>query len=306
MKAPRFIHRIIAWLKNIVLPGFDGITMYEVSRFFFKGLYQGALTMRASAVAFNFFLALFPFILFLFTVIPYIPIEGFQEMLFATLEDILPVSTFETVRGTAEDIIMRPRGGLLSAGFVMALFFSTSGLNSLIGAFNQTAHQLETRSFLKQQLISLVLVLILSGMAIIATGLLISGNALVHYLAGWLKLNNGLEILILHFTKFLIVVILFFFSISFLYFLGPSSKHKFRFISAGSTLSTLLIILLSLGFNFYISNFSKYNTLYGSIGTLIIVMMWIYLISLIIIIGFELNASIKVLQKKAPAKKKDK
>ena len=306
MKAPRFIHRIIAWLKNIILPGFDGITMYEVSRFFFKGLYQGALTMRASAVAFNFFLALFPFILFLFTVIPYIPIEGFQEMLFATLEDILPVSTFETVRGTAEDIIMRPRGGLLSAGFVMALFFSTSGLNSLIGAFNQTAHQLETRSFLKQQLISLVLVLILSGMAIIATGLLISGNALVHYLAGWLKLNNGLEILILHFTKFLIVVILFFFSISFLYFLGPSSKHKFRFISAGSTLSTLLIILLSLGFNFYISNFSKYNTLYGSIGTLIIVMMWIYLISLIIIIGFELNASIKVLQKKAPAKKKDK
>ncbi len=306
MKAPRFIHRIIAWLKNIVLPGFDGITMYEVSWFFFKGLYQGALTMRASAVAFNFFLALFPFILFLFTVIPYIPIEGFQEMLFATLEDILPVSTFETVRGTAEDIIMRPRGGLLSAGFVMALFFSTSGLNSLIGAFNQTAHQLETRSFLKQQLISLVLVLILSGMAIIATGLLISGNALVHYLAGWLKLNNGLEILILHFTKFLIVVILFFFSISFLYFLGPSSKHKFRFISAGSTLSTLLIILLSLAFNFYISNFSKYNTLYGSIGTLIIVMMWIYLISLIIIIGFELNASIKVLQKKTPAKKKDK
>ncbi len=306
MKAPRFIHRIIAWLKNIVLPGFDGITMYEVSRFFFKGLYQGALTMRASAVAFNFFLALFPFILFLFTVIPYIPIEGFQEMLFATLEDILPVSTFETVKGTAEDIIMRPRGGLLSAGFVMALFFSTSGLNSLIGAFNQTAHQLETRSFLKQQLISLVLVLILSGMAIIATGLLISGNALVHYLAGWLKLNNGLEILILHFTKFLIVVILFFFSISFLYFLGPSSKHKFRFISAGSTLSTLLIILLSLAFNFYISNFSKYNTLYGSIGTLIIVMMWIYLISLIIIIGFELNASIKVLQKKTPAKKKDK
>jgi len=298
MKTPKIIHIIVRLLKRIVLPGFDGVSMYQILSFFFKGIYEGALNMRASAVAFNFFLALFPSIIFLFTIIPYIPIEGFHEMLFATLQDILPVSTYEEVRITAEDIILRPRGGLLSLGFILALFFSTSGINSLMEAFNQTFHSIEVRSFFKQQFISLVLVLILSSMVIIGIGLLITGDTLIHYLIEAGSFDNGVEILSLQISKFLVVIILFFFSISFLYYLGPSRKQHFRFISAGSTLSTLLIILLSLGFNYYIGNFSRYNTLYGSIGTLIIVMLWIYFVSFVILIGFELNASISVLKQK--------
>ncbi len=296
MKTPHFILKIIHLLKRIVLPGFDGVSMYEILSFFFKGIYEGSLNMRASAVAFNFFLALFPSIIFLFTIIPYIPIDGFQQMLFATLQDILPVSTFEAVKTTAEDIILQPRGGLLSLGFVLALFFSTSGINSLIEAFNQTYHEIEVRSYFKQQLISLILVLILSSMVIFGIGLLISGDALIRYLIELGSFTSGAEVLALQASKFLIVIILFFFTISFLYYMGPSRKQHFRFISAGATLSTLLIILLSLAFNYYISNFSRYNTLYGSIGTLIIVMLWIYFIAFVIIIGFELNASISVLK----------
>lgn len=298
MKTPRYILKLISLLKRIVLPGFDGVSMYEILSFFFKGIYEGSLNMRASAVAFNFFLALFPSIIFLFTIIPYIPIDGFHEMLFAILQDILPVSTYEAVKTTAEDIILQPRGGLLSLGFVLALFFSTSGINSLMEAFNRTYHSIEVRSFFKQQFISLVLVLILSSMVIIGIGLLISGDSLIRYIVNAGSFDSGVEILALQISKFLIVTILFFFSISFLYYLGPSRKQHFRFISAGSTLSTLLIILLSLGFNYYIGNFSRYNTLYGSIGTLIIVMLWIYFVSFVILIGFELNASISVLKNK--------
>ncbi len=142
------------------------------------------------------------------------------------------------------------------------------------------------------------MVLILSSLVIIGIGLLIYGDELIHYIAKAAPLNSGVEVLALQISKFIIVVIIFFLAISFLYYLGPSRKQRFRFISAGSTLSTLLIILLSLGFNYYISNFSRYNTLYGSIGTLIIVMLWIYFVSFVILLGFELNASISVLKHK--------
>ncbi len=296
MQKQKLIDRFINFLKSIVIPGFDGVSMYEVLVFFFKGLWKGALTLRASAVAFNFFLALFPSIIFMFTIIPYIPIEGFQEMLFSSLQDVLPNSTYEAVKNTAEDIITKRQGGLLSLGFVLALFFSTTGVNSLIEAFNQTYHSIEESSFFKQQLTSLILVLILSSIVIIGVVLLISGNELIGYIVGLGWIDSTVEIIAIKIIKFIIVVILFFFAISFLYYLGPSRKQKFRFISAGSTLSTLLIILLSLGFNYYIDNFSRYNTLYGSIGTLIIVMLWIYFVSLVILIGFELNASISVLK----------
>lgn len=298
MKTPKFILKIVSLLKKIVLPGFDGVSMYEILSFFFKGIYEGKLSMRASAVAFNFFLALFPSIIFLFTIIPYIPINGFHEMLFATLQDILPVSTYEAVETTAEDIILRPRGGLLSLGFVLALYFSTSGISSLIDAFNQTYHGIVPRTFVKQQMISLILVLILSSMVLVGIGILISGDTLIRYIVEAGSYTNSAEVLALKTSKFLIVIILFFLTISFLYYLGPSRKQKFRFISAGATLSTLLIILLSIGFNYYISNFSSYNTLYGSIGTLIIVMMWIYFVAIVILIGFELNVSLKGVSRK--------
>jgi membrane protein len=293
MKIPPIITQFTKLLKRIVIPGFDGVSMYEILAFFFKGIWEGALTMRASAVAFNFFLALFPSLIFLFTIIPYIPIEGFHDMLFETLQDVLPNTTYNAVKSTAEDIITKPQGGLLSLGFILALFFSTTGVNSLIEAFNQTYHNIEKRSFFKQQLISLILVLILSSLVIVGIGLLIFGNVFIDFIVRHAWIDTTFELISIQIIKFLIVIIIFFFAISFLYYLGPSRKQKFRFISAGSTLSTLLIILLSLGFNYYIDNFSRYNTLYGSIGTLIIVMLWIYFIAMVIIIGFELNASIK-------------
>lgn len=290
-------------LQKIVIPGFDGVSIYEVLNFFFKGLLKGALTMRASAVAFNFFLALFPTIIFFFTIIPYLPIPNFHEVVFDLLKDILPNSTYETVYETVDNILTQPQGGLLSIGFVLALFFSTTGVISLIEAFNQTYHSIQTRSFLKQYLIALILVIIISCLVLIGISLMIGGGIFIDYLQGKEWINTGFQTFMLQFIKWFIIVCIFFFAISFFYYLGPSRRQRFRFISAGSTLSTLLIIILSIGFNYYIDNFSRYNTLYGSIGTLIIVMLWIYFVAIVILIGFELNASISVLKNMPNAKK---
>ena len=138
-------YRTIKASKKIVLPGFEGLSLYIVSKFFFQGLKNGSLNMRASSLAFNFFLAIFPAIIFLFTLIPYIPIENFQDYLFNLLQNLLPESAFEMVEETIVDIIKKPRSGLLSIGFFSALYFASNGFNSMINSFNETYHEIETK-----------------------------------------------------------------------------------------------------------------------------------------------------------------
>ena len=279
--------------KRLKVPGFDGLSLYDVTMFFLKGLWQGSITTRAAALSFTFFLALFPAIIFFFTLIPYIPIEGFQDTLLVMLQNILPKAAYENALTTIIDIVKRQHGSLLSFGFIAALYFSTSGISAIMNAFNESVHIKETRTVFKQKLISILLVLILSVLTVIAIGLIISGSALLKYLMeeGYLRSDFTYHALMI--GKWIIAIALFFFVISFLYYLAPSKHSRFRFISAGSTLATILFIVTSIGFNFYISHFAKYNKLYGSIGALIIILVWIYINAIVILIGFELNASLR-------------
>ena len=285
--------RFLKSTKRIVIPGFDHMPLYDVASFFFKGIWKGAITTRASALSFTFFLALFPTIIFFFTLIPYIPIEGFQDTLLALFKSILPKDTYSAAIGTLEDIIKIEHGNLLSIGILASLYFSTNGVSAIMLAFNNSIHVNETRSYIKQKIIALLLVLILSTLIIIAITLIITGSWFLKYLLNNHYIESEFTFYALTIIKWIIVCSLFFFIVSFLYYLAPAKRERFRFISAGSTLATLLFILSSVGFNFYISNFSQYNKLYGSIGTLIIILMWIYIISIVLLIGFELNASIK-------------
>ena len=283
---------LTALSKKIVLPGFDGIPLYDVAVFFVKGLSKGYITSRASAISYNFFLAIFPSLIFFFTVIPFIPINNFQQSLLDIIHDFLPDSAYTTVHATLEDIITRPRGGLLSLGFVLSLYFSTNGINSLMQAFNNTFHSIETRSAIKQRVISILLVVIISFLLVIAIGLITFGNWLFSLLLPYHIIASKFYFTAIVLSKWLVSIAMLFFAISFIYYFAPAKRHHFRFISAGSSLATLLIIATTLGFNFYVNNFSKYNALYGSIGTLLIVLLWIYCISFSLLIGFELNASI--------------
>jgi len=279
--------------KRIILPGFDDMPLYDVAKFFFQGIFQGYITARASSIAFSFFLAIFPMVIVFFTLIPFIPIDNFQEILLSFIENILPEQTKDIIRQTLVDIIERPRSGLLSLTFVLAIVFATNGFDSIIGAFNTTYHTIETRSWIKQKLISTLLFFIISVIIIISIAMITTGSYFLKFLVEQHILTSSITFYLLESVKWLILIAMFFFTISFIYYLAPAKASKFRFISAGSSLATLLSVIASLGFNYYVQNFSSYNALYGSIGTLLIILIWIYFNAIILLIGFELNASIQ-------------
>lgn len=278
--------------KRIILPGFDNLPLYDVIRFFWIAIHKGALTTRASSLAFNFFLAIFPGIIFMFTLIPYIPIDNLNQEIFNVLREILPHNAFQATKDTVEDILQRQRGGLLSLGFILAMFFATNGVLAMIKAFNSSFYSVETRKPLMMRLVALSLVIILTFLLLIAVGSIVFSSILMTTLVSKGYLEADIIFYLIEIGRWIITLALLFFGFSFIYYLGPSKKKEYRFISAGSTLATMLTILTSLGFAFYVNNWGQYNKLYGSIGTLMVIMIWIYLNSLVLLIGFELNASI--------------
>lgn len=284
--------RIIRKAKKITFPGFDGMPLYNVMVFFWRSIIDGALTTRASAISFSFFMALFPAIIFLFTLIPYIPLKNFQTELFLLIRDIVPANAFLAIEETVQDILTQQRGGLLSLGFFMALIFSTNGLASMMSAFDASLHTFERRTWIGQYIIALVLMVILALLITLAIGLITFGQYLINHLAENNYLNGQFLFYTLVVAKWLVIMLLLFIANSFLYYLAPAKKTKWRFFSAGSTLATILSVFTFFGFSYYINRFGQYNKLYGSIGTLLVIMLLIYFLSLILLVGFELNASI--------------
>ena len=285
------IHFLIQLSKKIKLNSFYNLSLYDILFFFYKGVKQGAITTRASSLAFNFFLAFFPSIIVLFTLIPYIPIVDLQETLMELITTILPPHTNEIAFSTIYDIINNPRSGLLSIGFVLTIFFATNGVNSLIEAFNSSYHINESRSIIQQRLLSLGITFLLSCILMITILLIMFSKTVVNYLiSAEIIENKSIEYIL--FGKWMVIIIMLFVGISIIYHFGPTIKKKFQLFTPGSIISTCLIIVTSSFFNYYISNFAEYNKVYGSIGTLIIILLWMYINSIILLIGFELNASI--------------
>lgn len=283
---------VVSKAKRVTFPGLDGMAVYDVMVFFWRSIVDGALTTRASAIAFSFFVALFPAIIFLFTLIPYIPIENFQTELFLLMRDMVPEGAFNAIEETVKDILTRQRGGLLSLGFFMALIFSTNGFASIMTAFDASLHSFERRTWVGQRLIALLLLAIMSVLLTITIALITSGQLFINYLVSRDILKDHFTIYTLTVGKWIVILLLIFVANSFLYWLAPAKRTKWRFISAGGTLSTVLSIATFLGFSYYINHFGQYNKLYGSIGTLLVILLLMYLVSMILLIGFELNASI--------------
>lgn len=289
------ILQIRNWSQRITLPLFEGLSIYDVTRFFLHGIIEGSVTSRAGSVAYSFFMALFPGIIFFFTLIPFFPVESLEQEIFSVLERILPPDTWEVSRETITDILRNRRSGLLSFGFLLALIFSTNGINALITNFSQTVHDIEIRPWWKQLLVSLGLTLVISINFIIGIIIIIFSSDVLNAVLHFFHLDQ-VSSLAVEITRFALLLALVFMGIVLLYNYGPSRTRRWRFFSPGAILATFLILISSLGFSFYISNFSQYNKLYGSIGTLIVILLWIYINALVLIIGFELNASISQLK----------
>ncbi|HEY6161400.1 MAG TPA: YihY/virulence factor BrkB family protein [Bacteroidia bacterium] len=278
-----FVSAFIELTKRITVPGFQKLPLHDVGLFFFKGLKHGALVTRATSVAYYFFMTLFPSVIFLFTLIPYVPIKNFQVVLFEQLQKVMPGYAFKTAEDTIVEIITKPHSGLLSVGFLLTLWFSTNGFSALISAFNQTYHSMETRSWWQTRMISIALVIITTLIIILGVGLIVLTEKYPGHGFWYYAIATG---------RWILLFALLFIFFSLIYYLGPARKNKWKFFSAGSSFATVLSVVASFGFTWYVNNFSSYNKLYGSIGALIVIMLFIYFNSLILLLGFELNASI--------------
>ncbi|MDQ7949152.1 MAG: YihY/virulence factor BrkB family protein [Pedobacter sp.] len=283
----------IEWTKVCVLPGFSPFPIYTVATFFFREIGKDTLVNKASSLAYNFMLAIFPAIIFLFTLIPYIPKRiGFQDQLMSLLALVLPNNAFSAFESTIKEIVNNQNGSLLSIGFILSIFFSTNGVHKLMVAFNKASLVVETRTWLKQRLVAIILTLVIAFSLIVCIGLMAIGELMLNYLKEEIHYEGSLTVYAIQFTRWTLLGVLYFITVSILYRYGPAHTKKWKFFSAGSWMATILAFLTIWGFSFYINNFSSYNKIYGSIGTLIVVMIWLYLNSLILLVGFELNASV--------------
>ena len=290
----RLYSSFIEWTKSCVLPGFSPLPLYTVATFFFREIGKDTLVNKSSSLAYSFMLAIFPGIIFLFTLIPFIPIHGFQDQLLSLIELVLPHNAYDAFESTLNDIVKNQNTGLLSFGFLSAIFFATNGVKNLMKAFNKSSLIIETRGWIKQRLIALALTVFICLSIIACITAMALGEVLLKYIKEELHLKASLAVYAIQFTRWALLAGLYFFTISILYRYGPSHAKKWKLFSAGSWLATILAFLTIWGFSFYINHFASYNKVYGSIGTLIVVMIWLYLNSFILLIGFELNASVDV------------
>lgn len=289
--------------KRIVLPGFKGIPLFDVVRFFFLQARKTGFTERSSAIAFNFTMAIPPAMIFLFTLVPYMPIsQEFITQMFSLIRDVVPGE--ENNQGLIyflSDILNKPRTGLLSVGFVLAMFFSSNAMMGIMRSFDKNYVGFIKRKGLQQRAMALRLTLIIFILFMISiTTLVMQGKVL-----RWMGVKNQLLISIIHNFRWVIIVLLFFFAISIIYRYAPAVHKRWKLINPGSILATFLMILFTGGFSYYVSNFSNYNELYGSISTLLILMLLIYFNSLVLLIGFELNVSINSLKHEVDERNKN-
>lgn len=282
------VRNVIAASNKVTPPGFEGHSLYEVSAFFFRGIFKGGIQNRASAMAFNFFLAVFPSIIFVFTLIPYVPIDHFQDKLFLVIKELLPENMFLSMQDAILEITHRQNGGLLSFGVIAALYFSKNGLVSMMNGFNNSIHVRETRVGWKQQLIASALFVVLSLVVIIGLTLFVGSE----YLLSQAVKKHNFEIFLITAGKWIIIGGLFLVIIGIFYRFGPTKRRHRIFISPGVLLAAILTISFSVLFSWYVNNFGNYNSLYGSLGTVMVVMLWIYFNSTMLLIGFELDAGI--------------
>lgn len=290
------VNTLVRFGKQIKIPGLEGMSLYDVLEMYFIGIVEGALTTRAGGIAYSFFMAIFPFLLFVLTLIPYIPIEGSQEGLLSIIANVLPPKTFDAVDSVLVDITNNQYGGLLSFGFIASIFLMTNGVNAIFGGFEYSYHVKEIRNFFRAyfiaMLISIVIVVFLLGTVVLIIFFELILKDLVTL--GWLEDN----LIWLQLVRGLIFLVMIFITVSMLYHYGVKEGKHSRFLSPGAVFTTILSVLTFYLFGYYVNEFAKYNELYGSIGTLLILMLFIWLNAIILLLGFELNASIYSLRRR--------
>ncbi len=274
---------------RLILPGCAGVPLVQILKHFSnRDLWQSA-----KALAFSFLMALPPLLIFFFTLIPYLPIEGIQNELLAQLAVILPGGVYDRIAPTINDVMGHKHSSLLSIGFIGSVILAANGIHGLLQSFNSVSHSIEWRSFVHRYLLCLLLVVILYVLVVAILSLLIGYKFFIQLMISRnFMAETKLSLFAFSLGRWLLLVFLALLSLSLLYYLAPVKKQRINFFSIGSVISTLLIFGLSWAFQIYINNFNNYNILYGSIGTLLILMLWIYANCVVILSGYAINIAI--------------
>jgi membrane protein len=280
--------RFLRWVE---LPGFQGLSVFDLIEIYSVGLVKGAISSRASAIAYSFFMAIFPFLLFMLNVIPYIP-----ERFLRFIDELLPAQTHDFFYPVIEDIATNPRTGLLSFTLILALFLMANGVSAIFSAFEYSVHVTINRGYIRQYIISVGVAVLLSLILIVTLG----GIAYGEYLINWLKSDTLIDndLFWISVVQYLFFVVMLYVIVAALYFFGVQKRGSKGFWSIGALATTVLILLTTYGFGVYINNFSKYNELYGSIGALLIMLFYIWLNANLLLLGFELDQSLRRLKER--------
>ncbi len=291
---------LISKSKRVILPGFEGLPLYDVATFFFAQMRRIGLNERAAAIAFNFLMAMPPLCIFFFTLLANLP--GSKNLVydeFLTLvRSVTPdESTYNIIKGIANDFF-HPGSGFLSLGLIFAIFFSSNAIITIMRTFDKSIMHIETenRNFFKTRWIAIKLTVLIVMLIIATLIILITQGALLRYIKNWLDIHDKSINWVVQIIRLLITFILVFYATAFIYRFAPSIEKKWKLNSPGALLATFLIMVFTFLFSYWVNNFASYNKVYGSIGSILILMLLVFVNSLVLLIGFELNVSIKSLK----------
>jgi len=279
-------------------PGLGGVPLFDVYKFFIAEIRTTSLGMRSKSIAFSFFLAFFPALTFLFSLIPYLPyVNNMDVLVMDFLQQVLPnKETYAFIKSFTEpllrDLAKHKRGGLLTGSGLLVLFLTSNGVMAMMSSFDKSYDHYKKRNALQSRYVALKITILLVLLFIFSISLIVLGQDLAAWLIDELNIKNAFTVLLVSTIRYVLIVLMFFFSLSLIYYYGPATKSKYSFISTGATVATVLSILVSIGFSYWVSNFNKLNVIFGSIGTIMLLMIWLNVNSFILLIGYEINASI--------------
>lgn len=293
----KFLRDIENWSRKITLPGLGGIPIYDIVYMIYKELMRDNISTRANSVAYSLFLAIFPFLIFLFTLLPYIPIPiDYVEILGGYIEGALPDTSAKYLMDIIVGLLEIKRTGLRSVSILLSLFFASSGVLTLMYGFDKSSHKaFNARSYLSMRWIAFLLTLVLTLLLVTSFVLLVLGSFVMDFIQAEFVIDDG-TVAILSLAKWIVAILLLYTAISIIYRYGPSYKNRLSFFNTGGIVATIMSIVISIGFSYFVNNFGRYNELYGSIGALIVLLIWLQFNAFAILFGFELNASIIVNQ----------
>ncbi|SEQ21087.1 YihY/virulence factor BrkB family protein [Flavobacterium urocaniciphilum] len=291
-----FVNVFVNFLKSIKPAIFHEMSLYDVIKLYFEGIANGAVTQRASAIAFSFFMALFPFALFLFNLIPYIPLENFQADFLEFVSQNVPPNTYDAIANIINDILNKSHKGLLSTGILLSIYLMSNGINALLDGFEMSSHISIKRGYFRQYSIAIGLSLIIAFLLIFTVAAIVVFEIFIQKIENQVGLSTNASVL--QICRYVFVGMMVLTITSMLYKLGTKETKQVAFFSYGSIFTTLLFALSSYVFGIYVERFARYNELYGSIGTLLVMMFYVWINCILLLIGFELNAFIYKMKKK--------